>query len=93
MSHQSQTPDYVPPPRSSSGGVIVVIAVVLLLLVVCGVGLLGVGFMTFRAVEVQQPAIAPQPIPQAIPSAPVGGEQPVEAAPEQAAPEQAAPNS
>jgi hypothetical protein len=51
-----QTPDYVPRPSGSSAGVVIgIVAAVLLLLVVCGVGLLGVGWLAYRTVEVQVP--------------------------------------
>ena len=68
-----QTPDYVPPPRGSGAGLVIGMVVAVLLLFVCGVGLLGVGFLSFRAVDVQvqpPPINQPQPMEVAPPAEP-----------------------
>ena len=59
-----KAPDYVPPPRSSGAGIVIgILVAVFLLLVVCGVGLLGFGFVAYKAVEVQMPPPTPA-VPQ-----------------------------
>jgi hypothetical protein len=63
MPDQTPAPDYVPRPTGSSAGVaIAIVAAILLLVVVCGLGLLGVGWLAYSAVEVPQPAQQPPPM-------------------------------
>jgi hypothetical protein len=75
MPDQSPAPDYVPRPTGSSAGsvIVIIVGVVLLLFIVCGLGLLGVGWFAYRAVEVDvqrmneaqvQPVDEVQPVPE-----------------------------
>ncbi len=85
-----QTPEYVPRPSGSSAGVVIgiVAVVILLLLVVCGVGLLGIGWFAYRAVEVQA---VPAPPREVLEVAPAPAEPPAVEPPKAAPPGEVQP--
>lgn len=62
MNTPNEQPEYVPPPPRGSGvGIVIaiVVGVILLLVAVCGIGLLGVGWMTYRSVGDPIPVMQP----------------------------------